>query len=84
MPTAEPHVHTVRPTGDFAPNAPLLRLSLFALAIGAISTLGARVLLAAISLFTNIFYFGELSLSKHPPAPNHPGYWAARCRSAAA
>jgi len=84
MPTAEPHVHTVRPTGDFAPNAPLLRLSLFALAIGAISTLGARVLLAAISLFTNIFHFGELSLSKHSPAPDISAIGQSRCRSPAA
>jgi H+/Cl- antiporter ClcA len=76
MPTEEPHVHTVRPTGDFAPNAPLLRLSLFAVAIGGISTLGARVLLGAINLFTNIFYFGDLSLASRSPAANHLGHWA--------
>ena len=69
-PTAKRHV------GDFAPNAPLLRLSLFAIVIGGLSTLGAIVLLDAIRLFTNLFYFGTLSFANRSPAENHLGYWA--------
>jgi H+/Cl- antiporter ClcA/CBS domain-containing protein len=62
--------------GDFAPNAPLLRLSLYAIVIGALSTVGAQILLAAIRLFTNIFYFGSISLLNRTPAENHLGYWS--------
>ena len=69
-PTAKRHV------GDFAPNAPLLRLSLFAIVIGGLSTLGAIVLLDAIRLFTNLFYFGTLSFANRSPAENQLGYWA--------
>ena len=68
-----PHTHRV---GDFAPNAPLLRLSLFAIAIGGLSTLGAQVLLAGIRLFTNIFYFGSFSFAARSPSDNHLGLWA--------
>ena len=70
-PTRPPHRG-----GDFAPNTRLLRLSLFAVAIGGLSTVSARVLLAAIRLFTNLFYFGSLSVAAHSPADNHLGYWA--------
>ncbi len=68
---------SIRHAGDFASNAPLLRLSLFAVAIGGISTLGAQALLALIRLFTNLFYFGSATLVNHSPADNHLGYWAA-------
>jgi H+/Cl- antiporter ClcA/CBS domain-containing protein len=71
-----PPARTVH-AGDFASNAPLLRLSAFAVAIGGLSTLGAHVLLGAISLFTNLFYFGSLSFVSRSPADNHLGYWAA-------
>jgi len=63
--------------GDFAPNAPLLRLSLFAIIIGGLSTLGAIVLLDLIRLFTNLFYFGAWSVANRSPADNQLGYWAA-------
>jgi H+/Cl- antiporter ClcA/CBS domain-containing protein len=65
-----------RHLGDFAPNAPLFRLSLFAIVIGGLSTLGAIVLLDAIRLFTNLFYFGALSFADRTPAGNQLGYWA--------
>jgi H+/Cl- antiporter ClcA len=70
-----PHTHRA---GDFAPNAPLLRLSLFAIAIGGLSTLGAQVLLAGIRLFTNIFYFASLSLVARSPSGTHLVLWALR------
>ena len=76
MPSETPAPSVKRHAGDFAPNAPLLRLSLFAIIIGGLSTLGAIVLLGAIRLFTNLFYFGALSLANRSPAENHLGYWA--------
>ncbi|HEX4378300.1 MAG TPA: chloride channel protein [Steroidobacteraceae bacterium] len=68
---------SIRQAGDFAPNAPLLRMSLFAVAIGGISTLGADLLLGLIRLFTNLFYYGSASLANNSPAANHLHYWAA-------
>ncbi|HEX4153830.1 MAG TPA: chloride channel protein [Steroidobacteraceae bacterium] len=59
--------------GDFARDARLFRLSLFAVVIGAISTLGALVLLNLIRLFTNLFFFHTLSLAVRSPADNHLG-----------
>lgn len=58
---------------DFAPNVRLLRLSAFAVVIGGISTAGAAVLLGAIRLFTNLFFFHDLSLLARSPADNHLG-----------
>jgi hypothetical protein len=46
---------------DFARNSRLILLSAFALLIGGLSTLGAMLLLAAIRLFTNLFYFQTCS-----------------------
>jgi CIC family chloride channel protein len=61
---------------DFSGNDRLLVLSAFALAIGALSTAGAWVLLAAIRGFTNLFFFGTLSLAARSPAGHAPGAWA--------
>jgi chloride channel protein, CIC family len=63
--------------GDFARNSRLIRLSAFALVIGGVSTLGAIVLLAAIRLFTNVFYFQSFSLAQRSPAGSHLGILAA-------
>ncbi|MBS0388999.1 MAG: chloride channel protein [Proteobacteria bacterium] len=62
--------------GDFAPNPRLIRLAAFAIVIGAISTAGAIVLLDAIRLFTNLFYYQTFSLAVRSPAANHLGAWA--------
>ncbi|HEY2344533.1 MAG TPA: chloride channel protein [Xanthomonadaceae bacterium] len=62
--------------GDFSGNDRLLLLSVFALAIGGISTLGAWVLLAMIRFFTNVFYFQTASTTFHSPAEHHLGAWA--------
>jgi H+/Cl- antiporter ClcA len=59
--------------GDFAGNHRLIILSLIALVIGVISTAGAMVLLAAIRLFTNLFFFQTASLNLRSPAANHLG-----------
>jgi chloride channel protein, CIC family len=58
---------------DFAPGNRLLLLSAFAVMIGALSTLGAAALLAAIRLFTNLFFYQTLSLAERVPAANHLG-----------
>ena len=59
--------------GDFARHHRLIRLSAFALVIGVISTGGAILLLGAIRLFTNVFFFQTLSLVHRSPADNHLG-----------
>jgi len=59
--------------GDFAVNHRLILLSAFALLIGVISTAGAMALLAAIRLFTNLFFFQTASLAPRSPAGNHLG-----------
>ena len=59
---------------DFAPDARLLRLSAFAIVIGGVSTVGAGLLLGAIRLFTNLFFFGTLSLAARSPAEHALGY----------
>ena len=59
--------------GDFAPNARLILLSGFAIAIGVMSTVGAVLLLAAIRFFTNLFFFHALSFAARSPADNQLG-----------
>ena len=48
-------------------------LSAFALLIGCISTVGAAILLGAIRLFTNLFFYQTISLADRSPADNHLG-----------
>jgi CIC family chloride channel protein len=61
--------------GDFAVHHRLLVLSAFALVIGVVSTVGAALLLAAIRLFTNLFFFQSLSLAARTPAAHRLGPW---------
>lgn len=61
--------------GDFSAKDRLVLLSLFGIVIGAISTLGAYVLFAAIRFFTNLFFYQTLSLAARAPADNHLGAW---------
>ncbi len=63
------------PRGDFALNARLLRITAMAIAIGALSTVAARVLLDLIRFFTNLFFFQTFSLAEHSPAANTLGLW---------
>lgn len=60
---------------DFSGNERLLLLSLFAVVIGGISTLGAWVLLRLIRFFTNLFFFQTLSVAQASPANHHLGAW---------
>ena len=60
---------------DFAAHDRLLTLSLFAIVIGCLSSLGAWVLLAVIRLFTNLFFFQTFSWRQVSPAQNHLGAW---------
>ncbi|MDR3454850.1 MAG: chloride channel protein [Rhodoferax sp.] len=73
--------HTAGPTastahkGDFSSKDRLILLSIFGIVIGAISTLGAYVLFAAIRFFTNLFFYQTFSLAARSPADNHLGAW---------
>ncbi|BAN25486.1 chloride channel protein [Caballeronia insecticola] len=60
---------------DFSVNDRLLRICGLAAVIGGISTLAAVVLLALIHLFTNLFFFGTLSVEDRSPALNTLGAW---------
>lgn len=63
------------PRGDFALNARLLRITVMAAVIGAISMVAARVLLDLIRFFTNLFFFQTFSLADRSPATNTLGLW---------
>jgi H+/Cl- antiporter ClcA len=60
---------------DFSVNDRLLKICGLAAVIGGIATLAAVVLLALIHLFTNLFFFGALSLEDNSPALNTLGPW---------
>ncbi|SAL60251.1 Cl-channel, voltage-gated family protein [Caballeronia peredens] len=60
---------------DFSVNDRLLRICGLAAVIGGISTLAAVVLLGLIHLFTNLFFFGTLSVEDRSPALNTLGAW---------
>jgi H+/Cl- antiporter ClcA/CBS domain-containing protein len=61
--------------GDFAVNTRLLRITLLAAVIGALSTVAAYVLLDLIYFFTNLFFFQRVSLENRSPALNTLGPW---------
>jgi H+/Cl- antiporter ClcA len=61
--------------GDFAVNARLLRITLIAAVIGALSAIAALVLLDLIRLFNNLFFFQSFSVANRSPADNHLGPW---------
>ncbi|MBS0193089.1 MAG: chloride channel protein [Proteobacteria bacterium] len=60
---------------DFSSGDRLLLLSVFAIVIGGISSLGAWVLLAMIRFFTNLFFYQTFSVALRSPADNHLGLW---------
>ena len=59
--------------GDFAVNTRLLRISLIAAVIGALSTVGAELLLDLIRFFNNLFFFQTFSTDLRSPATNTLG-----------
>jgi H+/Cl- antiporter ClcA len=61
--------------GDFAVNTALLRITLMAAVIGALSTVAAYVLLDLIRLFTNLFFFQQFSIANRSPADHALGAW---------
>lgn len=63
------------PRGDFALNARLLRITVMAIVVGAVSTVAARVLLDLIRFFTNLFFFQTFSLADRSPAGHTLGAW---------
>src|SRR5690348_2630108 len=60
---------------DFTASWRMVTLAFIALALGVVGALLAVVLLRAIALFTNIFFFGRISLDAVSPAANHLGPW---------
>ncbi len=62
--------------GDFSVNWGVLRITLLAVPIGALAAVSALILLRLISFFTNVFYFGRLSIASNSPAGNHLGWLA--------
>jgi chloride channel protein, CIC family len=60
---------------DFSGSDRLLMLSLFAVAIGGVSTLGAWLLLDTIRFFTNLFFYQMFSIAPRSPADHHLGAW---------
>ncbi len=60
---------------DFSVNDRLLKICGLAAVIGGIATLAAVLLLGLIHLFTNLFFFGTLSVEDRSPALNTLGAW---------
>jgi H+/Cl- antiporter ClcA len=60
---------------DFDGNARLLKISVIALVVGALSTAAARLLLTLIRFFTDLFFYGRLSFADLSPADNTLGAW---------
>jgi H+/Cl- antiporter ClcA len=63
------------PRRDFDGDARLLPIAAIGAVIGALSTATAWLLLHAIHLFTNLFFFQRLSDAFHSPAANTLGPW---------
>jgi H+/Cl- antiporter ClcA len=59
--------------GDFTAGVHLLWLSAMAIVIGALCAVVAVLLIWLIALFTNLFYFHQLSIDFRPPVDSHPG-----------
>ena len=51
-------------------------ISGIAIVVGGVCSVAAVVLLRLIDLFTNLFYYGTLSLSHRIPADHHLGWWS--------
>jgi len=63
-------------TGDFTADRRVLIISAIALVVGGICAVVAVVLLKLIGFFTNLFFYGRLSLAFTSPVHNHLGVWA--------
>ena len=67
--------HPSTPRRDFSGDVRLLRIAALAAVIGALSTVAARVLLAMIRFFTDLFFYGKFSFAELSPADNTLGPW---------
>jgi H+/Cl- antiporter ClcA len=68
-------MHPPSPRRDFSGDTRLVRITAIALAIGALSTVAAKVLLLLIRFFTDLFFYQRLSLEDLSPAANTLGAW---------
>ena len=71
----QPTPRPAPPLADFTADPRMLVIALLAVVIGVIGALLAALLLKLITLFTNIFFFGRLSLEAVTPGGNHLGPW---------
>ena len=69
-------IRNTQTPGDFTTTPRVVYISILAVAIGAISSGVAWVLLRLIGLFTNLFYYGRLSTALVSPVGNSLGYLA--------
>lgn len=60
---------------DYAVDRRLLLIAALALPVGLLGTLAAWLLLTLIHLFTNLFFFQQISTIDQSPALNHLGAW---------
>ena len=64
-----------RTRGDFTADFRLLNIAVIAIVIGSVCSVVAVVLLKLIDVFTNVFYYGALSLEHRIPAGHGLGWW---------
>ncbi len=57
--------------GDFTADVRLLKIAAIAVVVGSLCAVAAVILLKLIDLFTNLFYYGSLSLVHRIPADHH-------------
>ena len=61
--------------GDFTTDRSVLKITILAIFIGAMSAFVAKALLWLIAVFTNLAFFGRLSAANATPAQAHLGPW---------
>ena len=62
--------------GNFTTTVQVIPISLLAIAIGAVASSVAWLLLKLIGIFTNLFYYQRFDSALSSPAGNHLGAWA--------
>ncbi|AIE83778.1 chloride channel protein [Fimbriimonas ginsengisoli] len=74
-PIESKHAVVEEELGDFTTDRSVIKISLIALGIGCMSALIAFVLLRLIAFFTNLCFFGRLSIAEATPQQSHLGPW---------
>src|SRR5262252_2216326 len=67
------HESALEELGDFTTSLRVVPITLIAALIGALAAYVALFLLKAIALFTNLFFFQQVSVASHSPADHHLG-----------